>query len=197
MYIPFRLCLKGRIMKSSDLGKKGQVTNVFLKEGTMVVKFDDGTMLAAFSHDGKLTMKPYVVGYVKFKSYPIEQVLPFISKHTKKPERLYDGISVKMGSVRYQCFDQSGTTCVACGLEGLYFTLERDLTANSYHFNLYGKNDDGNEVMLTKDHIIPASKSGSNGVSNMQTMCSHCNTKKGTKVSAKDLKNGKSKKKRK
>jgi len=180
-------------MNSIEDGKNYKVTNVFLKGDTMVVTFSDGTMQAIFSNDGKLIFKPYVGAYVKYRSYSIEQVLPFIAIRTKKYKRIYDGMWVNMGSMRYRCFEQSGIKCVSCGLEGLYFTLERNLDSEKCHFNLYGFDKDGNEVMLTKDQIIPASEDGSNGIDNMQTMCSRCNSTKGKKTTATDIENGRKK----
>jgi 5-methylcytosine-specific restriction endonuclease McrA len=51
------------------------------------------------------------------------------------------------------------------------------------HFNLYcHKPEEGeNMVLMTKDHIVPKSKGGKNHISNMQTMCCHCNSTKGNK----------------
>ena len=48
-----------------------------------------------------------------------------------------------------------------------------------YHFNLYGINKNYEEILFTKDHIIPKSKGGDNKISNYQTMCYNCNYKKG------------------
>lgn len=35
---------------------------------------------------------------------------------------------------------------------------------------------------MTKDHIIPQSKGGSDDISNYQTMCEPCNEAKGSKI---------------
>jgi hypothetical protein len=91
---------------------------------------------------------------------------------------------VSMGSHRYQLFSEKGIKCVSCGIEGKYFALERAAKGNpnKYHFNLYGKDRHGNEVMITKDHIVPKSRGGPNKLSNYQTMCFKCNSRKGNKL---------------
>jgi hypothetical protein len=50
-------------------------------------------------------------------------------------------------------------------------------TAKQPHFNLYGIVD-GKYVLMTKDHKVPRSKGGPEKMSNMQTMCTHCNARK-------------------
>lgn len=43
---------------------------------------------------------------------------------------------------------------------------------------MYGIDEQGQEVMLTKDHIYPKSKGGLNNIKNYQVLCSRCNSKK-------------------
>jgi hypothetical protein len=121
--------------------------------------------------------------YERLAVYPLDEVLPYVSgARNGKPgsERLYDGHPVWMNSLRYQVFTR-GTRCVACGLEGSYFALERAAKqpTHRYHFNLYGRDEAGEEVMLTKDHILPKSKGGKDSLNNLQTMCKRCNEAKG------------------
>jgi len=131
-------------------------------------------------------------GLTRLGVFKIEEILPFtLVGHKKNPRgpdrkplpgatRRYLDYEVWMTSLRYQVFATKGTKCIACGLEGNFFALERhpnkQINASDRpHFNLYGFNDDGEEVLITKDHIIPRSKGGSDKLENLQTMCYSCN----------------------
>jgi hypothetical protein len=93
-------------------------------------------------------------------------------------------VDVAMGSHRYQLFVEKGIKCAKCGLKGEYFALERGVgdNPNRFHFNLYGVDTDGNEVLITKDHIIPRSAGGKNKLPNYQTMCYVCNQDKADRI---------------
>ena len=93
-------------------------------------------------------------------------------------------ISVSMGSHRYQLFAEKGIVCAGCSLRGEYFALERGVKdkPDKFHFNLYGIDKNGVEVMLTKDHVTPRSKGGKNRLSNYQPLCFRCNQRKADKV---------------
>jgi len=100
-------------------------------------------------------------------------------EHVSATERSFDGHMVKMTSQRYQLFNVRGVTCVGCGIVGEFFGLERvkGQEGQRYHFNLYGMRD-GQEVLITKDHVIPKSKGGANALYNYQVMCLECNMEK-------------------
>lgn len=100
----------------------------------------------------------------------------------------FDGDPIRMNSARYPLF-QRNRTCVRCGVEGIYFAKERAIyldrrsgrywpTSHHFHFNLYGRNRNGHEVMMTKDHILPRAHGGKDAHSNYQTMCAPCNGRK-------------------
>ena len=118
--------------------------------------------------------------YIRSGKYSVDKVIPFIGKYEKD----YDGLMVKMGSQRYEVFKEKGLKCVDCGIVGSFFALEkfRLQENNRHHFNLYAIDGEGLEVLMTKDHIIPISKGGKNILSNYQTMCEKCNSRKGDKI---------------
>lgn len=110
-----------------------------------------------------------------------EKVMPY---NTGKKGTIiidFDGDPLKANSQRYTLFFTKGFKCVKCGIEGKYFAKERDPSSNSnkYHLNLYALDENGKEVLMTKDHIIPKSKGGKNKLENYQTMCCRCNNNKG------------------
>jgi 5-methylcytosine-specific restriction endonuclease McrA len=150
------------------------------------------------------------LNYLRVATLPISEVLPFIFTkekrmslqlmgHTwKSPEwikmchREYTvkicgrsgKINMSMSSQRYQMFAAKGIKCLYCGIAGTYFAIERGMKGNpnKFHFNLYGKDKKGREVMLTKDHIIPRSRGGRNILSNYQPLCYECNRKKSNRI---------------
>jgi len=118
------------------------------------------------------------------KRYPIEEVLSKIKPNVRKKESLveFDGDRIKMNSHRYHLFATKGVRCVKCGLVGKFFAKEKTLPDERPHFNLYAVDENGNEVLMTKDHIIPKSRGGTNHISNYQTMCGPCNQAKGNLI---------------
>lgn len=122
------------------------------------------------------------------KKYAINEVFKIIGKENllrknetgkrfkENKDLIVDGYKVRPISLRYMTFYQKGITCVCCGRVGSYFKLEAGDTDRG-HFNLYSEDD----ILMTKDHIIPKSKGGKNEVSNMQTMCIICNERKANK----------------
>ena len=115
------------------------------------------------------------------KKYSIEEVLdhPSMGKNVKA---IFDGDLINMRSLRYKVFKVKGTVCVTCGLVGTHFYKERHFADHRYHFNLYGINKHGREIMMTKDHIIAIANGGSKmSLTNLQPMCYNCNQRKGDK----------------
>ena len=64
----------------------------------------------------------------------------------------------------------------------VYFAKEKFADQSTYHLNLYAVDDNGDEILMTKDHIMPRSKCGIDDISNYQTMCKLCNEAKGNKL---------------
>ena len=124
-------------------------------------------------------------------TYPVDVVMTLISvemvksvdqpKHRKMRIEL-DGVKVGI-SKRVLTFYYHGLSCVTCGVKGTFFAVERwpHQHTDSWHINLYGHRADRTEVLMTKDHVIPASKGGKNLLSNLQPMCKKCNEIKGDK----------------
>ena len=113
-------------------------------------------------------------------------ILPLLKDKTKNIEYMViDGVTVKISSQRYPVFQES-TTCYLCGVEGLYFGIEKpkDTSKNifkTYHLNLYGIKD-GVEILFTKDHVLAKSNGGKNHKSNYKTCCEPCNKEKSNKL---------------
>lgn len=91
------------------------------------------------------------------------------------------GVDFKLSSVRLKNFRQKGVVCVGCGVSGSVFLLESQGDCRP-HFNLYAERPNGTFVMMTKDHILPRSKGGTDALENLQPMCKRCNGRKGNRT---------------
>lgn len=92
----------------------------------------------------------------------------------------FKGDSIKFSSHRLWTFTTKGITCVECGIQAEFFAKEKHTEdENRYHLNLYALDEDGEEVLMTKDHVEPSSKGGNDHISNYQPMCEPCNHEKG------------------
>lgn len=121
--------------------------------------------------------------YDRKTTLSLEEVFP----HVGKPSYTFDGEEINMKSSRYVVFRRQ-LNCVACGCPGSFFAMERNInkhgnpSCEKYHLNLYAVVDN-EEVLMTKDHIVPKSLGGRNHIDNYQTMCRVCNSAKGNNES--------------
>lgn len=131
----------------------------------------------------KSTVNHSTINMERSATFPLS-ILSQLSNRKKDAEFIVvDGIKIRSDSQRYAVFKKS-VKCCHCGIEGTFFAAEKSKACNPqhYHLNLYGLNADGEEVLFTKDHILPKSKGGENVIKNYQTMCTVCNGKKGNNI---------------
>ena len=83
--------------------------------------------------------------------------------------------------------------CTSCGVKATHWRIERGgrdmamVKAKRFVMNLYATGDNGTEILLTQDHILPASMGGSTRVSNLRVMCTSCNGRRGNYISFDDM----------
>lgn len=119
-------------------------------------------------------------------SEPLDFLQHVEMHHTKKDLVLVNGVPIKLGSDRYKVFKFKGMTCSNCQTSASFMAIETFKIKSeilSYHINLYGYDEQGEELLFTKDHIVPKSLEGTNSFDNYQTMCTVCNAEKGCKIS--------------
>ncbi|MDQ3230996.1 MAG: HNH endonuclease [Pseudobdellovibrionaceae bacterium] len=136
---------------------------------------------------------------IRKETVPITEILPrviFTPKElsaTSHPEALVNigGDLINMTSLKLQTFKENGIRCNICGCKGTYFAKEKYPAEPYFHLNLYAMKN-GQEVLMTKDHIVPLTKGGRDRLNNFQTLCIDCNRKKANstpeKVKKKNLK---------
>lgn len=141
--------------------------------------------------------------------FPAAEILPKIGKNPSKIRVETDsGVWYpRVDSERLELF-KDNQTCVSCGLIGTLFLLQSHranpprvghncfieecpwcairsrpihlhASGDYPHFNMYAIENNGRLILMTKDHIIPKSRGGADKLSNLQTMCTICNNRKG------------------
>jgi len=100
-------------------------------------------------------------------------------KQYRKLFFVYNEQLVTLKSVKLKVF-KNNIYCSLCGLKGLFFAIEKikNKKIYHYHFNLYGLDSKGCEVLFNIDHIFPKSKGGESKFHNYQTTCEKCNSLK-------------------
>lgn len=112
--------------------------------------------------------------------FGLQEVFDKISQSEERIEFISKDKSfyVRMNSQRYWVFKEN-PKCVACGIVGEKFLLEQHPNDKNPHFNLYAV-EDGEYVLMTKDHIHAKAFGGEDRHYNYQTMCAVCNNLKGS-----------------
>lgn len=128
----------------------------------------------------------WVPGYQRAGIYEVDVIHALVGSGKQR----FGSDLISMDSARYRVFSKS-VRCVRCGCKGVFYAKERNArydkgantyyaTNNDWHFNLYARVN-GRDVLMTKDHIIPRTHGGPDTDDNYQTMCSPCNSRKGSK----------------
>lgn len=156
------------------------------------IKWDNNSILSCYGEHKLSEIKDILKNFdssqlERKETYSIEEVEEKVKDVLFEKKRNlskvnFDGDMIKGNSQRYQTFFTKGCRCVKCGIEGKYFAKEKHLKDKSFHLNLYAIDENGKEVLMTKDHIIPKSKGGADDISNYQTMCERCNEAKGNRL---------------
>ncbi len=116
----------------------------------------------------------------KIAHYHPDQVFALMTDHDTPIKIVISDktYNIRMNSDRYKLFKIS-PSCCACGLIGTKFILQHKTGENLSHFQFYGE-EDGRDVLMTRDHITPKSYGGEDDLSNYATLCYICNQIKGS-----------------
>lgn len=124
---------------------------------------------------------------IRNKKYTIDEVLSAVEElYDKKWSRLIN-LNVYINTNAFALWKKHGVCCCieSCSKKGLFFASERTPGSgsmyNEWHLNLYGIDDDGDEVLMTQDHVLAKGNGGADTVDNLQPMCYPHNQKKGDK----------------
>lgn len=124
---------------------------------------------------------------IRLAKFELDEIMPMLDTEFCLPQKgkiikpkhgVIGDFRFKVNSLRLAVFKTHGLECVCCGLVGAFFALETQKEGITPHLNLYAIDSDGDEVLMTHDHIIPRSKQGRNTLENAQVMCKPCNAKK-------------------
>jgi 5-methylcytosine-specific restriction endonuclease McrA len=123
--------------------------------------------------------------YLRRTIVPVDEVVWHIksSWNYEDTKVQLHGFEVGVSSLRLKTFgrDHGKLFCAHCGLQGAFFSIDSFRNQTQYtHLNLYALDADGQEVLLTCDHILARGLGGANNLSNTQVLCSPCNSRKGS-----------------
>ncbi len=97
---------------------------------------------------------------IQVKYFKEKGLVEALKNGNKSKRTMLDGVEVHLTSLRLLTFFQKGTVCSCCGLKASYFAFERNAgkrgkpAQGSYHLNLWGVNEEGEEVLFTHDHTV-------------------------------------------
>lgn len=121
--------------------------------------------------------------YERIGTLSLEEVLPKIEEHIndwRKQKIQIKEFSVAVQSLRLRTFHQKGVQCPCCSNKGSFFAVEKTKgNSGGYHLNLYGIDQENNEILFTHDHILARGLGGADNIDNSRTMCGPCNWAKG------------------
>lgn len=126
--------------------------------------------------------------YIRHALAPLDAIIPEIMAQWDKstPRMEYGAWSFNIYSLRLRTFCRAAyknrLECSNCKLRAEYFAVEsfaRNSVSSSVHVNLYGRKEDGEEVLFTHDHTLARALGGVDDLSNTTVMCYTCNNKKG------------------
>jgi len=116
--------------------------------------------------------------YKNFARFNVVSIMKMVGI---KSSFIHDKFEVFLTGSKFKVFQRS-LICHVCGLKGDHFKLQKGLKEDvSPYLNLYGVLN-GEDVMMTQDHIIPKSKGGTDRFDNLITMCFICNQNKSNRV---------------
>ena len=125
--------------------------------------------------------------------YSIAETFEYIDASPRNGQKInFHGDDMHMRSPNLLNFRLHGIVCVECGMRGAFFAKEqrdgnpKNNEGDALCLDLYGFNRRGEEVMMTRDHIKPRAKGGTNHLYNIQPMCFTCNQAKADVWSIKD-----------
>lgn len=100
---------------------------------------------------------------------------------------IFNDTEVNLGILNIRMHFHKGVDCIQCGAKGDHFKLQRTpgpphILFSQWHLNLFAIDNNGKEVLMTKDHRMPKSKGGSDDLDNLDPMCTKCNGKKADKI---------------
>lgn len=123
----------------------------------------------------------------------IDAGMQIVSKQNKKEMKIPGVGRVSPASGRalflHNYKNNKGLNCYCCGIEAKFWVIEQFHSEGvKYpHLNLYAQNDDGEYVLMTRDHIIPRAFGGKDDVENLRVACTACNNARQTQMTEEEL----------